>query len=236
MIPNAFTKILASSLDKVVITRVKREKVAAETFILSGKQLTRWLVPDTNERVYIKIKNAKTIDSIVDDFDNKFVSTFKNTLSNTNIIFIKEGTDVPLNGISAKTWVEKKYTELVAKRGDIVDAVNLKYYRDMSDYYCIGKILKSPKEFIGFDSTTVIATIHAEIAVLQGKKIDLQIINLCDTMNSCERLLGKSATTISANNLYERLKVAYPMLNMVGDIYINDGIRTLVKYMKLCGK
>jgi hypothetical protein len=235
LVPESFKKVLASNLDKVVVVRVKRDKVAADTFILSGKQLTRWMVPDTSERVYIKIKNAKTIDSIVDDFDDKFVSTFRQSLGNYDIIFIKEDTDIPAHGISAKTWVERRYAELIAKRSDIVDAVNLKYYRDMSDYYCIGKILKSPKEFVGFDSNTVITTIHAEIAILQSKKIDLQIINLCDTMNSCEILLGKSATIISANNLYDRLKVAYPMLNLVGNTYCSN-ISTVVEYMRMCGK
>lgn len=235
LVPEAFTKVLASSLDKVVITRIKREKVAAETFILSGRQLVRWAVPDTSERVYITIKNAKTVDSIIYDFDSKFVSTFKNILANT-IIFIKEGTDVPAHGISAKTWTERKYSEIVLKRNDIVDAVNWKYYRDMSDYYCIGKVLKSPTLFASFNSNTVIAKIHADFALLKDKKIDLQIINLCDTMNSCERLLGKVSTTIAADDVYTKLKLAYPMMKLLGDRCINNDISDVVEYMRLCGK
>lgn len=237
LVPDTFTKVMASNLDKAVVVRVKRDKVAAETFILatSGKALTRYLIPDTGVRVYIKIKNAKTVDSVVDEFDNKFLNAFKDSITNTDIIFIKEGTDIPANGISAKTWVENKYAEISSKRNDLVDAMNWKFYRDISDYYCIGKVLKNPNLFFNFNNNTTIAKIHAKFEVLKTKKIDLQIIKLYDTMNSCEQLLGKTSTTIAPDDIYTMLYASYPMLKLVGDRYVNT-IHEVVEYMLLCGK
>lgn len=236
LVPDAFTKIFASNLKKVVLPRIKRDKVASEVFIKNGRSLSRWVIPDANERVYIKIKNAKTLESIINDFDNLFVSAFADTLTPTDIVFIKEGTVVPTGCVTSKEWVEKKYVELISKRDDILDAVTLKYYKNLTDCRIISRIIKSPEKFKSFDSNTVIAKILDEYEILKSKKIDLQLINLCDTMNECERLLGKNSTKIVTPDVFVELELAYPMLKFISNGYGITDIDEIVEYMRMCDK
>jgi hypothetical protein len=236
-IPDSFLKVKASDLDKVVIKREKREVIKSATYRLDGKRLEKYIITDTNiEWVGVKFTNANTIDSIVGDFDKKFVAKFRNTFG-VNIIAVKDDGNFPANTITPLQWVTNKYNELILKKSDIIDALNLQTYNSVSTYYIYGFMLKKPALFKDFPNTTVISKIMEEIREFSIKKINLNNVQLCDTLATCEELLGKPSANIAYSSNFEgRIQTAYPMMKLLHNRYANDlEVEEVVKYMKLCG-
>jgi hypothetical protein len=76
-----------------------------------------------------------------------------------------------------------------------------------------------------------------EIREFSIKKINLNNVQLCDTLATCEELLGKPSANIAYSSNFEgRIQTAYPMMKLLHNRYANDlEVEEVVKYMKLCG-
>ena len=240
LIPNEFTKILASSLDKVPVKpRAKKSSVVSDVYMRDGKKFVKRelseLISSILPNVCIKFKNATSQDSIASEFDRKFFNEFKSEYDIVKLIFIKEDTIVPSGTITSEEFVNSYYDNLLKSKHNMSLSRNLDEYDRLSAYYILGYVLKH-SNFDDFPDTTAIKEYEKMIECAKSLKFDLQIDKMCDIMHRCERLLNKPLTSFIADGM-SKLYLAYPLLKMLRNQshYTNDDIG-VVEYMKLCNR
>lgn len=114
-IPAEFIKKTASSLAKVPSkSRVVREKIASNVFILEGKRFVRHIIDPTKINICVTISSATSVDNIIEPFDKKFMTLLGKSVlgDNARIVAVKAGTPIPTGVFTPRQYVTDHFNIL----------------------------------------------------------------------------------------------------------------------------
>ncbi len=240
-IPNDFNKIIASSLDKPIIFRKKKDKLKSEIYHIQGKHFSPIDENDldkTKDIVCFKFKKANTVRSL--DKESKELYEFYSRINTHAIIVaVYERNSIPSYAMSPKEYLEKTYNFLLTKKNDIEKA-KIKDILDKNYRYgLIGYINETDKSKLTLtikqDSVYygIVNIIKSVSDIADGKYLMAQ----WDLLKTCEVLLNKPLSTLSTLNIADfssKLHDTYPMLKFVEQYLSGDDYKKILTYINLC--
>jgi len=240
-IPDAFNKIKASSLGKVIrVKKPKKEIVDSELFKKTGNSFTRILEKDLDKTapiIYILMTNAGSVKSILNPDDVSFIDNFKaRDLGDAQIIFVKPNTTIPKYAITPVEWMTSTYDKLFKQKQQLIDENNARHVPSISSLYSYGWILSSPGRFAHIRADSTINHILSYVTSIKNCKNDTKANDALDLLNKCGKMLNRQTINIPEKFFITQLCAAYPMLKYITGICNNDMFNDIISYIEKCEK